>query len=413
MNSLVLAFKNIKQQLATSLLGVLLTAFGCGILCVLILTSHQLEDQLSNNTKGVDLVVGAKGSPIQLILSSIYHVDNPTGNISYAEAQKLKEHPMVKLAVPLALGDNYKGHRIVGTDSTFLIMHELEIAEGNLWKTDFEAVIGAEVAQKRGLKIGDEFVGAHGLSDEAHVHESHPYVVKGILKPTGRITDRLILSNVESVWQVHGLHQEDHDHDHEEHDHAEHKHDHEAHSHDHAAHDHSDHQEETTALVKEKPSNSVTERLVKNIMGDDQPVEREITSLLIKYSTPAAIGVLPRTINQSTSMQAASPALESARLFSLLGMGIDSLQLLGYVIMLMAALSVFISLYNALKNRKYDMAILRTLGASRGKLVGMVIAEGILITFVGAIFGIALGHGVMYLISVEAGQSGSLIDALR
>src|SRR5690606_5156032 len=146
------------------ILGILLTAFGTGILCVLLLTSRQIEDQLENNSRGIDLVVGAKGSPIQLILSSIYHMDNPTGNISLADARKLAANPMVRLAVPLSLGDNYRGHRMVGTDSTFLQLYGLELAEGRLWNDDFEAVIGADVARKNGLKIGDNLYGSHGLS---------------------------------------------------------------------------------------------------------------------------------------------------------------------------------------------------------------------------------------------------------
>src|SRR5690554_3454574 len=142
-------------------------------------------------------------------------------------------------------------------------------------------------------------------------------------------------------------------------------------------------------------------------------MELEITAMLIQYSNPAAIGQLPRMINQSTAMQAASPALESARLFSLLGVGIDSLQLLAYVIMFMAAFSVFISLYNAFKSRKYDLAIMRTLGASRGKLFGIVIAEGIIITLTGAVIGVVLGHLAMYYISLQSGGAGSLISAMQ
>src|SRR5690606_7541819 len=110
-------------------------------------------------------------------------MDNPTGNISLAEAQKLAANPMVKLAVPLSLGDNFRGHRIVGTDSTFLQLYDLELADGRLWEDDFEAVIGAEVARKHGLKIGDTIYGAHGLSSEGHTHDEHPYTITGILAP--------------------------------------------------------------------------------------------------------------------------------------------------------------------------------------------------------------------------------------
>lgn len=387
MNTIKLAWQYIKQNRATAILGILLAAFGSAILCILMLTSQQLENQLDQNSRGIDLVVGAKGSPTQLILSSIYHVDNPTGNISYAEAQRLAAHPFVRLAVPLALGDNFKGHRIIGTDSSFLEIYNMSVDEGRMWENDFEAVIGAEVASLQGLKIGDKFMGAHGLSDDGHVHGNHPYEITGILEKTGKLTDRLILTTVASVWAVHGLH-DDHDHEHDDHDHDD---------HDHADHDHGDEEEEVV--------------LVKSLVADQGAPTQEITAMLIRYSNPAAIAQLPRMINQGTSMQAASPALESARLFSLLGVGIDSLELLAYIIMFMAAFSVFISLYNAFKNRKYDLAIMRTLGAGRGKLFGIVIAEGIIITLVGSVLGIVLGHLAMYYISVQSGDAGSLISA--
>ncbi|WP_257669837.1 ABC transporter permease [Parapedobacter tibetensis] len=397
MNILQIAWKSMRQNPATSVLGILLTAFGTGILCVLLLTSRQIEEQLDNNSRGIDLVVGAKGSPIQLILSSIYHMDNPTGNISLREAQTLAANPMVKLAVPLSLGDNYKGHRIVGTDSTFLQLYNLALAEGRIWQRDFEAVIGAEVARKHGLSVGDKIYGAHGLSSEGHTHSEHPYTITGIFEPVHNVADRLILANLASVWRMHGDNDDDHDHEHGEDDHdlsgvEEHEHHHgEQHDHDHS---------------HEEP------QLVKSIMGDIGTGEREITSMLIQYRNPAAIGMFPRLVNQSTAMQAASPAIESARLFALLGIGIDSLQVLAYVIMLMAALSVFISLYNALKSRKYDLAIMRTLGASQGKLFGIVIAEGILLTFVGAILGIVIGHVALYLISASTGGATTLLETL-
>ncbi|MFC3199807.1 ABC transporter permease [Parapedobacter deserti] len=394
MNMLQIAWKNIRQNPATSILGILLTAFGTGILCVLMLTSHQIEEQLDNNSRGIDLVVGAKGSPIQLILSSVYHMDNPTGNISLAEADKLAANPLVRLAVPLSLGDNYRGHRIVGTDSSFLQLYGLELTEGQLWQDDFEAVVGAEVARRHGLRIGDKIYGAHGLSEDGHTHDEHPYIITGILDAKHPIADRLILTNLASVWRMHGDHRDEDDvagvGEHEHH-HGEH-HDHDGHP----AHGHTD----------GEPV------LVKSIMGDIGSGEREITSLLIQYRNPAAIGMLPRLVNQNTALQAASPAIESARLFSLLGIGIDSLQVLAYVIMLMAALSVFISLYNALKNRKYDVAIMRTLGASQGKLFGIVIAEGILLTFVGAVFGIVIGHIALYLISSSTTGNTTLLDAM-
>ena len=112
-------------------------------------------------------------------------------------------------------------------------------------------------------------------------------------------------------------------------------------------------------------------------------------------------------------MQAASPALETARLFSLMGVGIDSLEILAYVIMIIAGLSVFISLYNALKDRKYDLAIMRTLGASKIKLFTMLIVEGLVITFIGGILGLIIGHIGLYLISTQTSESADFIQAFH
>lgn len=400
MNILQIVWKNITKQLGSTLLSIILTAFGAAILCVLYVTGDSFEKQLDSNSKNIDLVVGAKGSPLQLILSAVYHVDNPTGNIPLSEANQLKDNPFVKLAVPLSLGDNYKGHRIVGTNADFLTLYNTAVVEGKLFSKTFEIVIGHEVARKRGLKIGDQINSSHGLTESADHHHHHPFVVTGILKKNNNVTDNLILCNLESVWDVHGI---AHGHEAEEHRHekeaVEEQLDAHQHHHGEGEEDHHDHPHE---------------EYVKNI-GQDLIKDQgeEITAMLIQYQSPAAIGMLPKMVNQSTAMQAASPAIESARLFSLLGVGIDSLTILAYIIMLMAGFSVFISLYNALKSRKYDLAIMRTLGASKQKLFAMVLLEGFLITFLGGLLGLILGHIALLLISQQTGQSIDFVEVFQ
>lgn len=436
MNTFSLVWKNISQQWGSAILSVLLTAFGVSILIVIYISSVTFEKQLENNSKNIDLVVGAKGSPMQLILSSLYHVDNPTGNIPLTEANKIAENPLVQLATPISLGDNYKGHRIIGTDQTFLELYELKIKEGQLWKKSFEVVLGAEVARKQALKIGDKIFSAHGLSAESHQHDDHPFTVVGILEPAQSVVDNLILSNLSSVWEVHGIaHQgehihadDDHDHDHShDHNHDGHAHEHneDDHNHDHAdhahdeGHDHNhDHDKNTSAatssdvqeeeLVTEKPQNNTFIKSIGQDMIEDHGVE--ITALLVKYSSPTALSVLPRMINQSTQMQAASPAIESSRVFSLLGVGFDSLGILAYVIMIIAGFSVFISLYNAMKDRKYDLAIMRTLGATKAKLFTITLVEGLIITCIGGVIGLVLGHLILYYISLQASESADFIQ---
>lgn len=340
MSPLKISWKSLWSKPLSASLNIMLIAFGTGILTILLLASTQIEEKLNNNSKDIDLVVGAKGSPLQLILSSIYYIDFPTGNIPLKEANELSHNPFVKRATPLALGDNYNGVRIVGTDSNFISLYGLKTEQGKFWKADLEATIGTNVAKEQNLKVGDTFNGAHGLTNSSDVHKEHQYKVVGILTPQGNVTDNLILTNIASVWEMH-----------EEEGHVE------------------------------------------------DTENREITSLLIQYRSPMSVAMFPRMVNQMTSLQSASPAMESTRLFSLIGVGVDTLQWFAILIMLIAAVSVFVNLYNSLKERNYDLAIMRTLGASRTKLFIIVILEGLLLTIAGTIIGIGLGHVVLELIS--------------
>lgn len=365
MSPLKISWKSVWSKPLSSALNVMLIAFGTGILTILLLASTQIGEKLDNNSKDIDLVVGAKGSPLQLILSSIYYIDFPTGNIPLKDAQELSHNPFVKRAVPLAQGDNYQGIRIVGTDSNFVSVYKLKTGSGKFWSADFDVTIGATVAAAQKLKLGDTFFGAHGLTGNTDIHKTHAYKVVGILTPQGNVTDNLILTNIASVWRMHD--------DHEKEEAKEHAHD--------------------KGAKEDTPSSARPDQV-----GATRDNNREITALLIQYRSPMSVVMFPRMVNQMTNLQAASPAMESTRLFSLIGVGVDTLQWFAVMIMLIAAISVFVNLYNSLKERSYDLAIMRTLGASRGQLFQIVIFEGILLTLAGTIIGIGLGHLALQLI---------------
>jgi len=365
MSPFKISWKSLTAKPLSSALNMLLIAFGTGILTILLLASTQIENKLNNNSKDIDLVVGAKGSPLQLILSSIYYIDFPTGNIPLKEANELSHNPFVKRAVPLALGDNYNGVRIVGTDSNYISLYGLKTQSGRFWQADLEATIGENVAKENKLKVGDTFFGAHGLTENTDLHKDHAYKVVGILAPQGNVTDNLILTNIASIWEMH---------EEEKFPYADDK-----------------------EWIKSQKNGSPYqgENTAEDHSHDE---EREITSLLIQYRSPMSVAMFPRMVNQMTSLQSASPAMESTRLFSLIGVGVDTLQWFAILIMLIAAISVFVNLYNSLKERSYDLAIMRTLGASRTKLFLIVILEGLILTFIGTTIGIALGHLAMQLI---------------
>lgn len=342
MNLVRISWKSLQFNRLAFFLNVLLIAFGTGILTLLLLGSTQAGEKLRGNANGIDLVVGAKGSPLQLILSSIYFIDFPTGNISLSEAQNLAKNPMVKRAAPLALGDNYAGFRIVGTDTSYINLYHLKLAQGNYWKSDFEVVIGSEVAKIKKLKVGDKFSGSHGLSSDEDVHEGNQNRITGILEPTGTVADNLVLTSIESVWKMHGI-EDDHE-------------------------------------------------------NPEHQSKKEITSLLIQYRSRMSIVLFPMMVNKSTSMQAASPAKESARLFTLIGVGVNTAKWFAIIVMFISAISIFVTLYNSLRERMYDLAIMRVMGASQLKVFTIIILEGIILTIIGSAIGMFLGHVCLHVI---------------
>ena len=339
MNSFKLATAYIKHKFSSALLTVITFAIGVAIILSLVSTSRQMEGEFSKNLQGIDLVVSGKGSPLQIILSTVFQLDIPTGNIPIEQAEQLSKHPMVASAIPMALGDNYNGHRIVGTDESYIKHYNGELKEGRFFTAPMEAVLGSEVAASSNLKPGAHIVGAHGLVNSDDLHSDSPYLVVGILQPTHSVLDRLVLTPVESVWHVH-------------------------------EHPDADNPEEI-AYKKDHPG-------------------KELTALLITYKSPFGAAILPRMINKNFAMQAASPAAETARLLALMGNGTEAVKAFGILIICLGALSMFVNLYNSMNERKYDMALMRTMGASRLKLLKITLCESLALSLSGAVLGVLL-----------------------
>ena len=350
-----------------TILNVVLFTFGIAIIIVLLLFSTQVEQKLTSNSKGIDMVVGAKGSPMQIILCSIYQIDFPTGNINLFEAERLTNNRQIKQAIPLSLGDSYRGYRIVGTTPAYLEHYGMELEQGELWSESLEVVLGSNAAQLLGLRIGDRFASQHGMAEGGHGHDDHDFVVKGILKQANNVVDNLILSDIESIWIVH---EDEHEHGHESHG---------------------------DAVIQSK--------LVPGVSWHQEDSIRQVTSMLIKFRSPMGAVMLPRFINENTNMQAALPAFETARLFSMIGIGIDVVQGFAFIVIFIAGLSIFIALYNSLKERQYDLAIMRSMGATRGKLFTSILLEGLWITVIGAFLGLVAGHLTVELINNAVPES--------
>ena len=350
MTTIVFAWRYLWSRPLAAALNLLLLSLGLASISFLLLVSHQISQAFERDLAGIDVVVGAKGSPMQLILSGVFHLDVPTGNVPLAAVKELEAHPQVARVIPISLGDSFRGFRIVGTRPAYIDNYAAVLAQGTLWSATMQAVIGAQVARQTGLKVGDSFAGTHGLasagSSGGEVHAASPYQVSGVLAPTGGVLDRLVLTSLESVWQVH---------------------------------------ETDTALDDED----------RKILEE----EREVTLALIKYKTPLAAVTFPRFINTTTEMQSAAPAVEITRLLSMVGVGIDVMRALAGVLLLTAGLSVFIALWSAVRERRADLALLRMLGAPPRKIAGLLLCEAFWLALLATLLGLLLGQGLLALIA--------------
>lgn len=399
MNIIKLSIAQLRSRPFNSALSIGMFALGMGIISLLLHFEKYTENQVTGNLAGIDLVAGAKGSPLQLIMSSVLHIDNPTGNISLAEADKISKNPMVKATIPIALGDNYKGFRIVGTSKDYVTLYHGQLKSGQWNKHVMEVLIGSSVAENTGLKTGNEFTGVHGFMTEGHRHDDHKYIVAGILSHTGKVIDRLIITDVESVWQVHNTeddhhHDCDHDHDHE-HDH-EHEHEHEHSEIDQILHKVEHHEELSEHEMK------LYDAYKRNISNDVKLEGKEITSLLIFYRNPMAAATLARVINENTNLQAAAPLIQLNRLMSLLGYGFDALNILAWIIILFSGINIMIQLLNKLNLEIYDIALLRSLGVSRIKVLLLLFWQSIILALLGWIAGMLLVRIIGFLLHLIA-----------
>ena len=328
-------------------LNLLLLSLGLASITLVLLVNHQIQQAFARDLAGIDVVVGAKGSPLQLILSGVFQIDTPTGNVPLADVQTLQANPQVAKLIPISMGDSFKGYRIIGTTPDYLSHYAGVMASGALWQAPMQAVLGAKVARDTGLRVGDSFVGSHGLGGGGHAHGQTPYTVTGVLAPSGSVMDRLILTPTESVWRVH---------------------------------------EKDTAL------DAADQKILEE--------EREVTLALIQYRSPLAAVTFPRFINTATNMQAASPALEVSRLLGLIGIGADVLRAFAGVLLLTAGLGVFIALWSAVRERRADLALLRMLGAAPRQLAALLWCEALWLALLATLLGLALGQGVAALLAV-------------
>ena len=338
------AWRNLRAKPLQTALSLALLGFGVGMVSLMLLTEKQVNDAFERNIKDIDLVLGAKGSPLQLILANVYHIDAPTGNINQRAAEKVLKHPYIDSGIPLAYGDNHEGYRIVGTEHSYVAHYGATLAEGQLWAAPYEVTAGARVAENLGLHVGDTFFSAHGLKDQTDIHTNKTFTVVGILEPSGSVVDQLLLTPMESIWYVH--------------------------------------MEDGEVLDPEK---------------------REITAMLLKKRNPLAVLTIPNTL-RDTTMQVALPAIEVNRMTQQFGLGTSALRAIAMLIMALSFASIFISVLDNIRARRHELALMRTMGGTPGTLYRLLLLEGGLLSVAGTVLGLVLRRVGMTVLSqvVEA-----------
>lgn len=398
MTLLLLGVRLIQQRRVVFLLTALSIAAGTALVVGILLLHTASKQAFSQKDTGYEVVVGAKGSPLQLVLHTMFHIGTPVGNISHSVADKLLSDRRVRYALPMVFGDNVQGYKVVGTTAQFFDTfeyrksHVVSVQKGARFQQDYEAVLGSEVAAKTGLQIGNSVVMVHGMHEEGAAHEHRAIVITGILAPTHTALDRGIFTTMETVWDAHYREYREQQREAEalleeadaESEEAEGKH-HDAdkgehHHHHHAGEGGHHHHEGDSDMPASIPDDFTT-----------------ITSIAVQLKSPIFFESFVRAVNEGTTAQAALPMREIAGLFAVVGNINNVLLALSWSVIVVGAFSMFIAMYTSLHERRREMAILRSLGAHRRTVFALVLVEAAATGVVGALAGVCISHLVLLL----------------
>jgi len=354
MNLFRMAWRYLWGRKLVTILTLTGIALGSALICSVLTLHRESESGLLHESSQFDMIVGAKGSPLQIVLSSVYHLDIPTGNIPYSRYEALLKDRRVASAIPIGLGDNYRGFRIVGTDPRLFELKDhydnsrllLHVGSGRLFQDDFETVIGSTVARQTGLKLGDTFVGTHGVAVTAgsSEHTNFPYKVVGILADSGTSTDNAVYTTLPSVWRIHD------------------------------------------------DESAIHARMAGADVNPNQ--DREVTAVLVRLRVIGLRFMMVPEIQKKTESMAAVPVEEMLRLYKQLLEPMQNVLLaVAGLVVIVSALSITATLYQSAERRRRDLAVMRALGAHPTEIFTLVVMEGLLLTLLGLAAGWLLGHG--------------------
>ena len=398
MNLATIAWKSIRQRGLASSLTALSVALGVMLMVAVLIIYGILQSTFNQQSINYDLIIGAKGDPLQLVLSTVYHISPPIENLPYRYYLDLKKDIRVATAIPVAMGDTTEqgGFPIVGTipeffDVEYAPKREFKV-KGQPFRGPFDAYIGDRVARENGWKLGTKLKLVHGGADTGHVHDEE-FEVVGLLAPTGTPHDKTVYVNLQGFYQIQG-------HDkplkeaikHEREFFAEPelseeemnveiakiekkygKHDHGAEGHDHHHHDH--------AHVHDLPT-----------------VQKEVTAVLIQCQNQSAAYMMAGELKKGLKAQGVNPIVPMRKLMvDVLGPVQMLLLWMTILIVIVSCIGIFVSIYNSMSSRRREIAIMRALGAQRSTVLTVIIVESIILCVGGGVLGLLLGHALVFV----------------
>jgi len=355
MNNVRIALASLWNRKLTALLTVLSLAISVALLLAVETLREQARESFTSTVSGTDLIVGARGGPLQLLLYSVFHIGDATNNVSSKSYQLVAQHPMTAWSIPIALGDSHRGHRVIGTQpDMFIHFHygdhqALQFKEGAPFNELYDVVLGADVARKLQYAIGDEIVLAHGVSQATLAkHDDKPFKVVGILKPTGTPLDNSLLVSLAAIEAIHV-----------------------------------DWQSGTRI-----PGQSVDAATA----GTMDLTPKTITAFLVGVKKKVQTFELQRQINdyQKEALTAILPGVVLAQLWNLVGVAENALRTVSWLVAVSGIIGMITSVLTSLNERRREMAILRALGARPWHIIGLLMSESLLLALAGCVSGILL-----------------------
>ena len=362
MSILILAVKSLLNRRFTALLTLLSIALSVALLLGVERVRGETRASFSSTISGTDLIVGARGGPVQLLLYSVFRIGNATNNISWQSYQDIAAHPKVAWTVPISLGDSHRGFRVLGTTEAYFDHYRyardrvLQLAAGERFEDLFDVVLGAEVADALGYRLGDEIVIAHGAGDVRFArHDDKPFRVAGILKRTGTPVDRTLHVSLEAIEAVH------------------------------------------LGWQGGAPMPGLTPSAAQARAMDLTP--EAITAVLVGLKSKIAAFAVQRYVNdyREEPLLAVLPGVALGELWSLIGLAEGALLIVSGFVVLVGLIGMLTALLIGLNERRREMAILRSVGARPAQVLALIIGEAIFLTLLGMLFGIALLYALLAL----------------